>query len=104
MYKNKWILHVDLISYDPNKCGNDSTVNLHITFDSEKEMNQAYIQYHANIGEQFTLRDVYTILAAEPSLHPTLVDTDDDGSPPEELPDDNFPGDTVVSDDDFPID
>ncbi len=94
MYKNKWILHVDFISYDPNKRDNPSTLNLHIAFDSEKEMNQAFVQYHANIGEQFTIRDPYTIIGVEPSLYPTLVDTDDDQSPPKRLPDD-----TVASDD-----
>lgn len=104
MLKNKWILHVDFISYDPNKTSNPSTVNLHIEFDSEKEMNQAFVQYHANIGEQFTLPDAYTIISVEPSLHPTLVDTDYDGFPPDDLPDDDFPDDTVVSDDQFPID
>lgn len=104
MYKNKWILHVDFISYDPNKYSNPSTLNLHIEFDSEKEMNQAFVDYHANIGEHYTLHDAYTIIGVEPSLTPTLVDTDDDGSPPEELPDDDCPDDTVVSDDQFPID
>ena len=35
MYKNKWILHVDFISYDPNNadrnCRGTMDYNLHIT-------------------------------------------------------------------------
>ncbi len=91
MYKNKWILHVDFISYDPNKYSNPSTLNLHIAFDTEKEMNHAFIDYHANIGEQFTLPDAYTIIGVEPSLTPTLVDTDDNSLPPEDPSDDDEP-------------
>ena len=91
MYKNKWILHVDFISCYSGKYSNPSTLNLHIAFDSEKEMNHAFVDYHANIGEQFTLHDAYTIIGVEPSLAPTLVDTDDDASLPEDLPDDEEP-------------
>ena len=104
MKKEQWFLHVDLISYDPKGTERESSINLHIAFDSRRDMNQAYVDYHANIGEHYTLPDAYTIIGVEPSLTPTLVDTDDDGSPPEELPDDDCPDDTVVSDDQFPID
>ena len=93
MKKEQWILHVDFISYDPNHLSNDSSLNLHIAYDTEKEMNQAYIQYHANIGEHFTLHDAYTILSVEPSLYPVLTEAPAGSAPPPPADDDNPPVD-----------
>lgn len=77
MKKEQWFLHVDLISYDPKGTERESSINLHITFDSRRDMNQAYVDYHANIGEHFTLSDPYTIIAVEPSLYPIETETAD---------------------------
>ena len=66
------------ISYDPNHVDNDSAVNLHITFPSKKEMNEAFVQYHANIGEQFSIPGMYTIIGVEPDLAPTKTEGVDD--------------------------
>ena len=82
MRKEQWILHVDLISYDPRHLEPDSSVNLHIAFDSQKEMDQAFIQYHSGIGEQVTLSGMYTILAVEPSLYPVTTEGPEGGDPP----------------------
>ena len=89
MTENIWILHIDLLSWDPKGQSSDSSVNLHIAFPSEKEMNNAFISYHSLIGEHMTLNDMYTIVAVEPSLYPVARETaktggDDGGagSPP----------------------
>ena len=82
MKKDQWILHVDLISYDPKHLDKDASVNLHIVYDTEKEMNDAFVQFHSSIGEHFTIPGPYTIIAVEPSLYP--VETEgpaDDGRP-----------------------
>ena len=81
MNKEKWFLHVDLISYDPKGTERESSINLHIAFDSRRDMNQAYVDYHANIGENFTLSDPYTIIAVEPSLYPIITETADNDDP-----------------------
>ena len=80
MKKNQWILHVDLISYDPKHLDNDASIELHIAYDTEKEMKDAFVQYHANIGEQFTIPGQYTIMAVEPSFYPIETEgpADDD--------------------------
>ena len=77
MKKEQWFLHVDLISYDPKGTERESSINLHIAFDSRRDMNQAYVDYHANIGEHFTLSDPYTIIAVETSLYPIETETAD---------------------------
>ena len=70
------------ISYDPHHVDPDASVNLHITFPSQKEMQDAFVQYHANIGEQFSVPGMYTIIGVEPDLAPTKVEgVDDDDKP-----------------------
>ena len=78
MPKEIWTLHIDMISYDPNHVDNDAAVNLHITFPSQQDMNDAFVQYHANIGEQFTIPGQYTIIGVEPDLAPTKTERNDD--------------------------
>ena len=51
MIKKQWTLHLDLLSWDPKEHKSDSAVNLHLYFDSEKEMNDAFVMYHSIIGE-----------------------------------------------------
>ena len=82
MHKQQWILHVDLISYDPKEHRQDTSINMHIAFDSEKDMHDAFMQYHSAIGEHFTLKDAYTILSVEPDLYPVLTETADDVDDP----------------------
>ena len=69
-----WTLHVDLLSWDPKSRRSDSAVNLHIYFDSEKDMHDAFVAYHSAIGEHFTLHDAYTVVAVEPDLYPVTLD------------------------------
>ena len=78
MMKELWTLHIDMISYDPHHVDPDASVNLHITFPSQKEMQDAFVQYHANIGEQFSVPGMYTIIGVEPDLAPTKVEGVDD--------------------------
>ena len=59
---------IDMLSYDPNHVDNESAVNLHITFPSYQEMHDAYVQYHAYLGETFTIPGQYTIIGVEPDL------------------------------------
>ena len=83
MTKELWTLHIDMISYDPHHVDPDASVNLHITFPSQKEMNDAFVQYHAYIGETFTVPGQYTIIGVEPDLFPTKTERigDDDDQP-----------------------
>lgn len=81
MMKEMWTLHIDLISYDPNHLDNESAVNLHITFPSKQDMQDAFVQFHANIGEQFSIPGMFTIIGVDPDLAPTKterIDDDDD--------------------------
>ena len=78
MTKELWTLHIDMISYDPHHVDPDASVNLHITFPSQKEMQDAFVQYHANIGEQFSVPGMYTIIGVEPDLAPTKTEGVDD--------------------------
>ena len=82
MYKQQWILHIDLVSYDPKNHRQDTSVNMHISFDSEKGMHQAFMKYHSAIGEQFSIPDMFTILSVEPDLYPVLTETADDTDNP----------------------
>ena len=83
MMKEMWTLHIDMISYDPHHVDPDASVNLHITFPSQKEMQDAFVSYHANIGETFTVPGQYTIIGVEPDLFPTKTERigDDDDQP-----------------------
>ena len=80
MKKDLWILHVDLVSYDPKHVDKEASVNLQIIYDTEKEMNQAYMQFHSSIGDPVTIDGRYTILAVEPSLYPVSTDADERSS------------------------
>lgn len=80
--KSLWTLHIDLVSYDPNHVDPDASVNLHISFPSEKEMNDAFVDYHANIGEQFTIPGQYTIAAVTPDLSATTTEGADEDEQP----------------------
>ena len=82
MMKELWTLHIDMISYDPHHVDPDASVNLHITFPSQKEMQDAFVQYHANIGEQFSVPGMYTIIGVEPDLAPTKVEGVDNDEKP----------------------
>ena len=77
MIKKQWTLHIDLLSWDPKEHQSNSAVNLHLYFDSEKEMDDAFVMYHSLIGERMTLKDMYTIVAVEPDLYPTDTETAD---------------------------
>ena len=77
MIKKQWTLHIDLLSWDPKERHSNSAVNLHLYFDSEKEMDDAFVMYHSLIGERMTLKDMYTIVAVEPDLYPTDTETAD---------------------------
>ena len=81
MKKDQWILHIDLVSYDPKHLDpQESTVNLHIAFGSQQEMNDAFLDYHSSIGDHITIPGQYVIMAVEPSLYPTQTE------PPAEKP------------------
>ena len=56
MIKKQWTLHLDLLSWDPKEHKSDSAVNLHLYFDSEKEMNDAFVMYHWFFSSSITLR------------------------------------------------
>ena len=81
MTKKQWTLHIDLLSWDPKQHKSDSAVNLHLYFDSEKEMNDAFVMYHSILGEHMNLTDMYTIVAVEPDLYPTDTETADKEPP-----------------------
>ena len=82
MKMDKWILHVDLISWDPKHIDPDASVNLHIAYDTEKEMNDAYMHFHSSIGDKVTVSGQYTIMAAEPSLYPVQEEGPANGGRP----------------------
>ena len=46
-------------------------------------MQDAFVQYHANIGETFTVPGQYTIIGVEPDLFPTKTERigDEDDQP-----------------------
>lgn len=71
--KEMWTLHVDLIS-EPNGIDPDSSASLHLTFPSRQAMQNAFVQYHANIGETFSVPGQYTIIGVEPDFFPTKVE------------------------------
>ena len=75
MTEKQWTLHIDLLSWDPKDHKSDSAANLHLYFDSEKEMDDAFAMYHSLIGEHMALNDLYTIVAVEPDLYPTGTGT-----------------------------
>ncbi len=71
--KEKWTVHIDLISYDSRTQDNGtSAINLHVDFDSEKEMRAAYDHYLAALGQQISIHGKYIITDVEPSLYPVL--------------------------------
>ncbi len=70
MMKDKWILHIDLISYNPKHIDDESTIEMQIAFDTQDAMNAAYMRYHSDLGERMTISGQYTIVAVEPSLYP----------------------------------
>ena len=43
---------------------------MQILFDTQEQMNTAYMRYHSDLGNQMTISGQYTIVAVEPSLHP----------------------------------
>ena len=60
--KEMWTLHIDMISYDPHHVDPDASVNLHITFPSQKEMQDAFVQYQGSQG-------IYLLLDVVPCYH-----------------------------------
>ncbi len=70
MKQDKWILHIDLMSYDPNHLDDESIIEMQILFDTQEQMNAAYMRYHSDLGTQMTISGPYTIMSVEPSLYP----------------------------------
>ena len=80
--KDKWILRIDLVSYDPKHLDDESTIEMQILFDTQEQMNTAYMRYHSDLGTQMTISGPYTIMSVEPSLYPIQTEPPANEKPP----------------------
>ena len=78
--KDKWILRINLLSYDPRHEDDESTIEMQILFDTQEQMNTAHMRYHSDLGNQMTISGPYTIMSVEPSLYPIQTE------PPASIP------------------
>ena len=82
MTQDKWTLHINLMSYDPNHLDDESTIEMHIAFDTQEAMNTAYMHYHSDLGNQMTISGPYTIMSVKPSICPIKAEPPTSEKPP----------------------
>lgn len=82
MKQDKWILHIDLTSYDPNHLDDESIIEMQILFDTQEQMNAAYMRYHSDLGNQMTISGPYTIMSVKPSICPIQKEPPTSEKPP----------------------
>ncbi len=76
--KDKWVLRVDMVSYDPNHVfTGSSSVRMNFFYDSEDDMRNAYMTYHSSLNDQMGIEGRFTIKAVEPVSYPIRMDEDD---------------------------